>query len=776
MSGEQERFQKAMNAGHSAAWDQDWNRAVDQYRQALQEIPNQPTALTSLGLALYQLQNYREALVCYQRAAELTPDDPLPLEKVGEIQELSGSLNSAIDTFMQVAEIYARTKDINKAVETWNRVARINPAHFLSHSRLALVYERMGRKQQAAEELLAMASLLQHAGEVQKAVQAAVRAQQMIPESPEPADALALLRTGQPLPKLKRPGGDTGPLVKAQLRSMSTDELKKAKESPDPVTEARQKAISELAGLIFESSGDDEEEQPSGRRGVQAIMQGIGIGGSRIDRTKMVLHLTQAVDMQSRGQGNDAMEELNRAMDAGLDHPAGYFNLGLLCFEAGRAESAVRHLGKAVHNKNYALGARIVLGQAQQKLGNLQEAATEFMEALRLADGEVVTPEVSDELKQMYDPLIEALIGQPEEAYTRICTNVSRLLLIQGWREKLARARQQLPAPGVGEPTVPLAEILSETAGDKLVEAITRIHQLTRIGQYRAAMEEAYFALQHAPTYMPLHTLIGELLLQQNYTQYAMQKFYIVARAYAVRGHPRRAVDIYRRIIELNSVDMKARSLLIDQLVSMGQVDDAISEHVRLAEVYYSLADRSNARKTYVAALRLATQMNASKDTKAMVMHRLADLDMQGLDWRQALRVYEQLKVIQPDDDQARSTLIDLNLRMNQINQALAEVDDYISYLFSVKRYDAALQFVEGLVKDNDKIPGIRRRMAELYRQAGRTNEAIVQLDAAGDLLLDAGDRTGAIEAIRAILALNPPNAEEYQRALSNMSAGRLGP
>jgi tetratricopeptide (TPR) repeat protein len=162
--------------------------------------------------------------------------------------------------------------------------------------------------------------------------------------------------------------------------------------------------------------------------------------------------------------------------------------------------------------------------------------------------------------------------------------------------------------------------------------------------------------------------------------------------------------------------------------------------------------------------------MNASRESKAKVLHKMADLDTQGLDWRQALRVYEQLKTVTPDDDKARAALIDLNLRMNQSNQALAELDDYISYLFSVKRYEASLKFVENLVSENDKVAGIRRRMAELYRQAGRTQQAIEQLDAAGDLLLDAGDRAGAIEAIRAILALNPPNAEEYQKVLNTLS------
>jgi len=76
-----------MNAGHSAAWDQDWKKAAAEYRQALQEFPDQPRALNSLGLALFQLGDFDEALRIYQQVIPLTPDDAVPLEKVAQISE-----------------------------------------------------------------------------------------------------------------------------------------------------------------------------------------------------------------------------------------------------------------------------------------------------------------------------------------------------------------------------------------------------------------------------------------------------------------------------------------------------------------------------------------------------------------------------------------------------------------------------------------------------------------------------------------------------------------
>ena len=62
--------------------------------------------------------------------------------------------------------------------------------------------------------------------------------------------------------------------------------------------------------------------------------------------------------------------------------------------------------------------------------------------------------------------------------------------------------------------------------------------------------------------------------------------------------------------------------------------------------------------------------------------------------------------------------------------------------------------------------PLLRRALAEEYRRAGRTQDAVAQLDALGENLLNAGERDGAIQAIEAIIALNPPNQASYKYPL----------
>lgn len=771
MSGSEERFQQAMNQGHSAAWDQAWDRAATFYRQALAEMPDNPKALTSLGLALYQLQDYEAALEQYQKAAKLSPNDPVPLEKVAEILERMGNLPQATKAYMEVAELYARNKDIEKAIENWISVVSLHPENLAAHSRLAVVYERLGRKQQALAEYLSVASLLQHSGEVQKAVQTVNHALQIAPDSNEAKQALTMLQGGRLLPKPQRPRGVTGPLRMAQVRQLEPPkESREKRPRLDPIQEARQTALTMLAEMLFEQTPEPQGGQA--RHGLSAIVKGTGILGHQYDHTKIILHLSQAIDLQSNGQNGQAITEIEHAIDAGLDNPAAYFNLGFLLASEERLESASRNLQRAVKHGRFALGARLLLGQTLQKMQRLKEAANEYLEALRIADAECVAPEYAEELSQLYEPIIEAFSQQDDpQTQQRVCENVSSLLIRPDWQEHIQRARQQLPEPSPNAPPVPLAEMLTQASSSQVVESLSRVNALARAGKLRTAMEEAFYAITFAPTYLPLHICIGDLLLQENRVQDAVKKFTTVAESYNARGETGRAITLLRRVSELAPMDMEARNRLIDLMMAGGQTEETINEFIKLAEVYYNLADLSTARKTYTRALRYAQQTNVDRQTKVKILHRMADIDLQSLDWRQALRVFEQIRTLEPDDEKARSMLVELNLRLGQSAQALAELDNYIEHLMSSRQANQALKYLTNMVQENPQQPALHRRLAELYRQMGRTSEAIDQLDAAGELYLQTGNRQAAMETIMAILALNPPNAAEYQTLLGQLRA-----
>ena len=217
----QDAYTTAMNEGHSAAWDQEWDKAAAAYRRALEASPGQPRALNSLGLALFQLGEFQEALQNYEQVAKLTPDDPVPLEKVAQLAERVGDINLAVDSAMKAAEAFLRQRDIDKAMENWSRITSLKPEQPLAHSRLAMAHERMGHIQQAVNEYLAVASLLQRSGSHDRAEEVVNRAVQLMPTSPEVRQAQSLLKTGQLLPQPMRSRGGTAPLRMAKVKQLT---------------------------------------------------------------------------------------------------------------------------------------------------------------------------------------------------------------------------------------------------------------------------------------------------------------------------------------------------------------------------------------------------------------------------------------------------------------------------------------------------------------------------------------------------------------------------
>jgi tetratricopeptide (TPR) repeat protein len=772
MPGREDIFQKSMNEGHSAAWDQEWGKAAAAYRKALQEMPDHPKALNSLGLALFQQGNYEEALQIYKRAAQVSPDDPSPMEKLGQLLERTGHLKEAIDVAVRAAELFLNQRDVDKAIENWVRVTMLDPDHVIAHSRLALAHERLGHKTQAVTEFIAVASLLQRTGNVQKAAELVQRAVQLYPESEESKQAMNLLRTGQLLPKPLRPKGGTGPIAMAQVKELD-DPKKDADSGLDPIAEARQKALTRLAEILFEYSSEDGQNAQA-RRGLQSLMRGTGqVSMQHSEQTKVVLHLGQAIDAQTKNNENQAAEELEHALEAGFNHPALYFDLGLLRSRGDRLESAIRHLQHAVKHQEFGLAARLLMGQVNRQLGRLGPASLEYLEALKLADSMIVPPEQSDEIRQMYEPLIEAqAVVEDEASLKRLCDNISEMLLRKNWRDHLYKAREQLPRVQDSDVPTPLAEVLLQAQSSQILEAINHVHQLARGGQLRSAMEEAFHALMYAPTYLPLHTLMGDLLVRDNHTEEAIAKFSTTAQAYSVRGEAAQAAKLLRRVIQLAPMDMGARKKLIDQLLSRGQVDDAIREYLELANTYYRLAELDMARKTYTTALRVVQQTNADRNWNIHILQRMADIDMQRLDWKQAIRVYEQIRTLRPDDEEVRKNLIELSLRLGQPAQANAEIENYLTYLQTHGHSEKGIKFVEALLVDRPNDVVLRRALAQLYQQAGRTEEAVAQLDSLAESMLDGGQKEEAMVVINQILLMGPPNAEQYRQLLMQLQSG----
>jgi tetratricopeptide (TPR) repeat protein len=772
MSGDQQAFHAAMNQGHSSAWDQNWSEAVGFYRMALEQFPNDPMALISNGLALLEMHDYEGALTQYQKAAAVSPNDPVPYEKMARIYESMGRNKEAVKAGMQAAELQLRARDADKSIESWVHVISLDTENLNARTRLAMIYDKMGRKQEASGEYLAAASLMQAAGDAQKAIQAVRYCLQIAPDNVEVQNAMKLLKSNQRLPRPSRPRGSNQSSMRlTNIQQLQSPEEGVAVVRMDPVAEARQRAMEELASMLFDQ-GDDRGANNGlvSRRGIGSLTRGTGgLSLEQAERTRILLHLGHAIDLQSQGNDKRAAEELQRVLEIGLEKTAVYFDLGMLLVDE-KPEKALKYLQNALRRNEYALGSYLLIGRVKENQGELRDAARAYLQAFRLADSETVPAEFGEELRQFYEPILEAQNHENnQDTLLSVCQSVRTQLVRSDWREYLRKARKQMAPPSVDNPPLPLMEMLLQSKSSQVVEALASVRDLSTRGMVRSAMEEAFHALQFAPTYLPLHVQIGDLLIKDGHVQAAVDKFLLVSNLYEVRGELDQSIRMLKRVTRMVPMDLNVRSNLIEMLSSHDRVDEAIQEYLELGEIYYRLAELDMARQSYLSALRLAQQSRTNRKWAVQILTKVADIDMQRLDWRQALRIFEQLRTLQPEERFARMQLIDINFRLSQDAIALAEVDDYIKVLESHHKQKEALQFLTDLMVEYPQQYELGRRMAEMYLRAKQYPQAIAQMDKLADQLLDNGDTWGAIEMLEAIIALNPPNLEQYRQVLSQI-------
>jgi tetratricopeptide (TPR) repeat protein len=744
MPGDRTTYDQAMSAGAQAAWDQEWDRAIETYGRAVVEFPEDPAAHISLGLALLQAERLGEALQVYTRAHHLAPDDAIPLERAADILERLGRPGEASQNYVSVAEIYLGQRDVGKAISNWESAVRLAPGLLEIHSRLALTYERTGQRKSAIRQYLAIAEIFQGQGDTQRAIQACQRALRLDRNNPQVLNSLQALQAGLDMVEVasrpeeskekRQPSFGTGPLEEEE--KLSAAELK------GPIGEAQETALAELATYLLDR---DIATKQSG------------------------LFAAQGIDLQRAGDLDSAIAAYQHAKQARLKQPALHLNLGSLLVEHGDYTQGIKELKQALNRPNLAAGAHFAIGQAYMALGDQRQAAKHLLSALETVNlGTTFGDEVPED-QSIYDRMLKHAT-EMDPAQLGVL-NHSLVTLMSGpeWRHTVTETRNQLEEVASVDGEAGLLEMLATDGTGRITSIMSRVDQYRRSGLLTLASDEAYYALEIASNYLPAHIRIAEILFSENRIRPAVEKYNMVAETYRVRGEGKKAAQILSNLLKLAPMDTSVRRKLIGWLEEEERWPEALEQYINLANAQYQLTDWGGAREAYAQAERLAQRVGASQRQMVHIMRRIGDIDVQRLELRQALQTYERIKSISPDDERARLTLIDLHYRVGNSADAIAELDDLLRLYAQSNAADKITQVLEEQVTLHPKEIALRSRLARVYQQQRRVKEAVAQLDALGELQLEAGRREDAMTTIQAIIAMNPTDREGYVQLLKQL-------
>lgn len=739
MAGNRARFEEALQQASEQVWEEKWPEATESYRRALQEYPRDVSALQGYAWALFNTNAFEEAEEVYQQLTQLTPQNPGPYERLAQLQERRGASKQAAQSYFQAADAYRAQGLLAEHISALKESVRLDSYHDQPWVELLKHYQQQNDLEHAVLATLWLAYLYQE-NHHDWAVEVCRQMQQIAPRDRRLRQVMSLLQSGRPLP---RPPS-TGEFATALEEAQETAEVEHGKEQGTPSEVAQLRATTAMAESVFTG------ELPQ--------LQGIS-------QDEVSLLIGQAVDAQTRGDLKAALSAYERLIMAGVSMPSIHFNLGLLYKELMRFDEAIEQFLKSLPASEYVLGSHFALGECYQVQGQFKEALEHFLEAVKVIDLATVRRDQADDLIRVYEGLAQSLVnsGEPERTQ-ELVQSLMDFLGQRGWEDEILKARHRLDSLARDGIVLSLAESLSLPGSEEILRSVALAQEYMKRQKPYAALEELGYAIGKAPFYLPLHTLLASFMMENGNLDAALEKYRIIAQTYEVRGQAPLALATYRQILELSPLDIGIHKRMIELLIRQGQIDQALNQYFQMADAYYQLAQPERARDTYAEAQHLAPRGSESQKWQVRLLHRMADLDMQRLDWRAAIKDYEEITHIAPDDERAHLGLLCLYPRIGREHLGFVALDRLIERYLKTRRVEKARVVLEELVQESPESIPLRFRAAQICLNTGKREKALEHLDILGDLQLEAGRKQDALKTIEAILALNPPNADAYRK------------
>lgn len=749
MAGNRRAFDKRMKKAAGYAAKKSWSKAIQEYNRALAEFPTELPALVGLGVAYAGAGELESARIIFQDLRSILPENVEVLSHLAAVEERLGDKETSAALFMELAALHEKQDELDRAVDAWAHVVHIHPTMLEAHRKLAHAYHELGERQKAAAAYVALASALQAEQRTEEAVQ---NLQVALKLDPDNEDARSLLGS-----------------VQAVQRS---EERLEDGRSSGPVAAVRRAAWAELARVLFEDISldmmSDTDVVPEDERYSVGDAEAIQMG-----RSEVIAVLGHAVDADSKGETREAIHAYQQVLRAGVDRVAIHFAIGLLYKLEGSLEEACRHLSVTTFHPDYALASHLALGECYQSHGKLDLAIKHFLLALQVADLQTVDETRAEEIIALYSSLIDGYQYEGalhrEEVIVEFIRSVRELFRDHSWLERARKWRALLDGLSVHGVTLSLAEGMGVGGFDDMLTALAEIQHLVDSGMALTAREECYRAIEKNPTYLPLHLQLADIFVRQGLLEDAVSKYLTIAEVYLVWGNPVQAANVYRLILSMAPLDVKVRSKLIDLLVNQKEIEQALEQYLALADAYYQLARVDKALEKFNEALRLARRSSSEKAWRLKILSFMADLYTQKVEWDKAVKTYEEILTVDPTDDQAALQLMDLHFKQGRAEQAMSELQKLLDRYKADGRRDKVIEVLREAVQQYPGEMSLRARLSQAYLEQNLKQEAIVELDALGEMQLEAGMRDQAIQTIRLIISLEPANVKAYKQLLYHL-------
>lgn len=561
--------------------------------------------------------------------------DYLPIHlRIGEIYERLHEPEEALSKYQTLIDTYNVRDEPEKAIDVYLRYIALSPETINARSRLAELLRKVGRVDEAAEQLIHVAGSYFRLGQPNRSMEEFRRGLQWAPKHRE-----LRAQYGMALFKLERYEAALG-------------EFQKAADPHDPLAIAH---INMTLAVLHEEA-------------------------SQIwDSLAALLELLQQEDFRH----SDAVQAEYRTAVMIEDDPLLHYILSVIQHYSRQYSSALLGLEQALsllETADHPILQRALVHQGMASNYLALEQPEQALEQLQLLQQEAELLTVDPSIKHEFARPLEQgeLIQQMADAYADSDD-------LEGAENALREALRLLPYNRAIY--TKLADVCFRQG--KLGEALSSLENLSSYYEERqeldSALETLEYALKLAPSSIPIGLRLARMYIRRGYPDKGVEGLLRVAelqrreglikdavasmqQAAEVRwmqGRAEETLGIYDRIVQIAPNDVEARQWRAIMYTLTGRAMDAISEKKQIVRILVQAKDLDNA----IAELHQIIGLNTG-DVEAYFM--LGDMLMRRGEYTQAVNLYNRmLKMDNIETDRVEALQAAAQRMLNQNKQVM---------------------------------------------------------------------------------------------------------
>lgn len=290
---------------------------------------------------------------------------------------------------------------------------------------------------------------------------------------------------------------------------------------------------------------------------------------------------------------------------------------------------------------------------------------------------------------------------------------------------------------------------------------------------------------------------LADLYMQEGLQHEAKRQYLNIAEKYRREGLTKRALEAYRRIVDMDPKNVQSRIKLAELFVSEGLQQEAVEQMISLSKTLRENGDLEGAEKILLKTrkleipdptidLNLAKVMMLRGDLNGaekiletasarftrnpMIMELLGTIRMERKDFDAAFQVLSQVFQMDSSRDKALRELMDRQLEAGVITKAWKSAQPILEKRMRNEEFGESTALLRQFTEKAEHFAPALQKLALVYEKGGDKVFLISTLEKLANAYKLDGNVTGAEKAFKQLAQLDPMNYD-YKSALQDLGS-----